>query len=121
MFYALGKPQTNSLESKDLKIKIAPNEHYKAGILHKFFFGAHWRDLWTTPLEAELIDLDKFEGGIKPYKKGVGLQTKSLRFKGKDGREWKFIRCKALQVLPGDQRNHLLRCYGIKSALQIRR
>lgn len=84
--------------------------HYKAGILHKFFFGAHWRDLWTTPLEAELIDLDKFEGGIKPYKKGGGLQTKSLRFKGKDGREWKFrsIDKNPSKVLPEDLRESLV-------------
>ena len=50
----------------------------------------HWRDLWTTPVKVEILDLDTFGGGLTPHKKGGGQQTKSLRLKGKDGNVWKF-------------------------------
>ncbi|HSP87005.1 MAG TPA: BamA/TamA family outer membrane protein [Ignavibacteriaceae bacterium] len=71
-------------------ITIIPGKQYEAGWLHEVFFGAHWRDLWTTPVQAEILDLDKFAGGLTPLKQGGGQQTKSLQFKGKDGRIWKF-------------------------------
>ena len=69
---------------------IIPNENYKAGWFHKIFFGDHWRDLWSTPLKIKVLNLDKFAGGLKPLKKGGGLQTKSLRLIGKDGKQYKF-------------------------------
>ena len=69
---------------------VIPNPNYKAGWFHKIFFGAHWRDLWSTPLKIKVLDLNKFAGGLKPLKKGGGLQTKSLRLLGKDGKQYKF-------------------------------
>ncbi len=71
-------------------VTIAPDTQYRAGWLHEIFFGAHWRDLWATPMEVDVLDLDHFAGGLTPAKRGGGLQTKSLRFKGADGREYKF-------------------------------
>jgi len=106
-FTSFINPQSHSSANKT---NVIPGEHYKAGLLHKLFFGEHWRDLWTIPLEAEILDLDKFEGGIRPFKKGGGLQTKSLRFKGKDGREWKFrsIDKDPSKVLPEELRESLV-------------
>lgn len=63
---------------------------YAAGGLHRFFFGAHYRDLWTTPVRVEILDLDNFAGGLKPLKRGGGFQTKSLRFEGKDSKQYAF-------------------------------
>jgi len=63
---------------------------YAAGGFHRFFFGAHYRDLWTTPVQVEILDLDYFAGGLKPLKRGGGFQTKSLRFEGKDGKQYAF-------------------------------
>ena len=71
-------------------ITVVPGAEYEASWLHEVFFGVHWRDLWTTPLNVEILDLNKFAGGLTPIKKGGGLQTKSLRFKGADGQQWKF-------------------------------
>jgi len=71
-------------------IKITPGVQYEAGWLHEFFFGEHWRDLWTTPIEVEILDIEKFAGGLTPLKRGGGFQTKSLRLTGKDGKIWKF-------------------------------
>jgi Omp85 superfamily domain len=71
-------------------ITIVPGAEYKAGWVREMFFGAHWRDVWTTPIKVEILDLDKFAGGLIPVKRGGGKQTKSLRFKGADGQQWKF-------------------------------
>ncbi len=69
---------------------MIPGEKYKAGMLHEFIFGSHWRDLWSLPVEVGVLDLNKFAGGLTPIKRGGGFQTKSLRFQGNDGYVWKF-------------------------------
>ena len=71
-------------------ITLTPGEEYKAGWLHEFIFGEHWRDAWTTPVSVEVLDLKKFGEGLTPLKRGGGMQTKSLRLVGNDGNIWKF-------------------------------
>jgi hypothetical protein len=82
--------QSISDETEEEERIVIPNENYKAGWFHEIFFGAHWRNLWSTPLKIKVLDLDKFAGGLTPLKKGGGLQTKSLRLIGKDGNQYKF-------------------------------
>lgn len=69
---------------------VVPGRHYEAGFLHEFFFGSHWRDIWITPVNVGIIDMNKYGGGLTPTEKGGGLQTKALKFKGADGKEYKF-------------------------------
>ena len=69
---------------------ITPGPEYEAGKFYIFLFGKHWRDVWTTPIKVEVLDLEKFAGGLTPIKRGGGFQTKSLRLKGNDGHIWKF-------------------------------
>jgi hypothetical protein len=69
-------------------VNIVPGPRYRAGWVHRLFLGSHYRDLWTTPVPAEVLDLDTFAGGLRPSKRGGGTQTKSLRFRGADGREY---------------------------------
>ncbi|MFB3057534.1 MAG: hypothetical protein ACE1ZQ_10285, partial [Ignavibacteriaceae bacterium] len=85
-------------------ITIVPGAEYEAGWLHEVFFGSHWRDLWTTPLKVEILNLNNFAGGLTPLKKGGGYQTKSLRFIGADGQSWKFrsVNKDPSKVLPLD-------------------
>jgi hypothetical protein len=81
------------LNSQDYEIKyitIIPGEHYSASGFYEFWFGKHWRDVWTTPVKVEILNLETFAGGLTPIRKGGGMQTKSLQFKGNDGRIWKF-------------------------------
>jgi hypothetical protein len=69
-------------------VTVIPGARYRAGWFHRLFLGNHYRDLWTTPVRVEVLDLDHFAGGLTPTKRGGGEQTKSLRFKGADGREY---------------------------------
>jgi hypothetical protein len=71
-------------------VVTAAGERYRAGPLHRWILGRHYRDLWTTPVEVEVLDLDAFAGGLEPLRTGGGMQTRSLRFLGADGREYAF-------------------------------
>src|SRR5262245_14009102 len=82
--HAQNDPPKNKVEQR------AAGPQYQAGGLHRWFFGTHHRDLWTTPVEAPMLDLSSFAGGLKPTKTGGGLQTMSLRFDSGDGREFAF-------------------------------
>ncbi|HEX2217728.1 MAG TPA: hypothetical protein VHG35_02920 [Gemmatimonadales bacterium] len=83
-------------------LAIVPGPQYDAGWLHRLFFGDHYRDLWTTPIEAPVLDLDAFAGGLKATRRGGGQQTKSLRLEGADGKEYQFrsIDKDPVQALP---------------------
>lgn len=87
--------QTSSAQSSTRfvgsdSVVVIPSEKYKAGWLHRIFFGDHWRELWSSPIKVPILDLEKFAGGLKPIRKGGGYQTKSLRFQGSDGKQYKF-------------------------------
>ena len=69
---------------------VVAGDHYRAGWLHRLFLGAHYRDLWTTPLEVDVLDLSRFAGGLTPTGCGGGRQTKVLRLLGTDGRQYAF-------------------------------
>ncbi len=71
-------------------VSTAAGEQYQAGLLHRWILGRHYRDLWTAPVRVELLDLDAVGGGLTPTRTGGGMQTRSLRFAGADGREYAF-------------------------------
>ena len=69
---------------------VVAGDHYHAGWLHRLFLGSHYRDLWATPVEVDVLDLSRFAGGLTPTGCGGRRQTKVLRFLGKDGRQYVF-------------------------------
>ncbi|MGN6392281.1 MAG: BamA/TamA family outer membrane protein [Gemmatimonadales bacterium] len=69
---------------------VTPGAHYAASGIHRWLLGDHYRDLWTTPVRVPVLDLHQFAGGLRPTERGGGKQTRSLRFKGADGREYAF-------------------------------
>jgi hypothetical protein len=83
---------------------VPPGPHYAAGALQRFLLGDGRRDLWTTPVRAEPLDLAGFAGGLSVIRAGGGNQTRTLHLQGADGRRYifrsvdKFVE----QVLPPD-------------------
>ena len=69
--------------------RVVAGSRYKAGPLHRLLLGSHYRNLWTTPLQVEVLDLATYAGGLVATKKGGGMQTKSLRFEAPDGRRFR--------------------------------
>src|SRR6476661_668234 len=78
------------VEAQEPDTVVTPGKGYAAGGFHRWLFGSHYRDLWTTPVRVPVLDLETFAGGLRPTERGGGKQTKSLRFKGGDAREYAF-------------------------------
>lgn len=78
------------VRAQDSVVSVAAGPQYGTGWLHRLFFGQHYRNLWTTPMEARVLDLATFAGGLEVTRRGGGQQTKSLRFRGADGRQYQF-------------------------------
>ena len=77
-------------QDKNEMVEIIPGKQYASSGFNNFFFGAHWRDIWTTPIKVPVLNLKTFAGGLTLGEKGGGLQTQSIRFYGKDGKIYKF-------------------------------
>ena len=76
------------------------------GGLRRLILGDHYRDLWLAPVKVAKLDLAREGGGLTPTRKGGGLQTVSLRFKGGDGKQYVFrvMKKDASRVLPPELR-----------------
>ena len=69
---------------------VVAGEQYRAGGIHRLFFGDDYRDLWTTAVNANELDLRGFAGGLTPKMRVGGKQTRGLAMKGADGRDYTF-------------------------------
>ena len=49
---------------------VTAGPQYGAGWLHRALLGAHYRNLWTTPIQVPVLDLAHFGGGLAPLKRG---------------------------------------------------
>src|SRR4030095_4429084 len=65
--------------------KEAVGPQYKASGGHEFILGKDYRDLWTTPITVDVLDMKKEAGGLTAAFRVGGHQTKGLALKGKDG------------------------------------
>ena len=67
---------------------VVPGERFRAGSSKRWFYGDNYRDLWTTPIEVAVLDLDAVGGGLTPLRTGGFGQSVSLHFTGEDGRRY---------------------------------
>ncbi len=91
LFGAEDTTKNKSKVSQDQKTKkIAAGPHYWRTGFAKFFLGKDYRNLWTLPIELEILDLKNEAGGLSPVMTVGGQQTKGLALKGADGRSYTF-------------------------------
>lgn len=74
----------------DTLLTVVGGAEYDASNFKRFWMGDHYRAEWTAPIKVPYLDLDTEKGGLIPFAKGGGLQTHSLKFKGRDGQEYAF-------------------------------
>src|SRR3989442_9352181 len=86
----LGGQSTSDPEPTPSKRTVVAGPGYGAGWLHRLLLGSHYRNLWTTPIAVDELDLARFAGGLTPQRCGGQRQTKSLRFSGADGQVYAF-------------------------------
>ncbi len=67
---------------------IYPKEVTSKSDPYKFFFGRHYRRVYSTDIEADVLDFSTFQGGLSPLKMGIGHQTKNLRLTDSKEREY---------------------------------
>ena len=67
---------------------VVPGERFRASPSERWFYGDNYRDLWTTPIEVAVLDLDSVGGGLTPLRTGGFGQSISLHFTGEDGRRY---------------------------------
>ncbi|MEZ4282072.1 MAG: hypothetical protein R3F21_20915 [Myxococcota bacterium] len=72
------------------RVVVAASERYQASRVHRFVLGGGYRDLWETPIELPVLDLEREAGGLVPTGRFGGLQTPVLGFEGGDGRRFSF-------------------------------
>jgi hypothetical protein len=70
--------------------EVVVSTQFRAGALHRFFLGDDYRDLWATPVQVEVLDLQREAGGLTPVRRVGGQQTKGLALRGADGRSYTF-------------------------------
>ena len=75
---------TTSINSKT----VIAGKQYQRSAPHQKFWGKHYRKEWTTPVSLPLFYLDIAAGGLKPYASGGGRQTKTLRLRNANGKEY---------------------------------
>jgi len=61
-----------------------------AGPIHSLLLGRDYRDLWSTPVEFEVLDFSSEAGGLTPLFRVGGAQTFGLALKGADGKSYTF-------------------------------
>lgn len=61
---------------------------FHAGPVKRIFLGTNYRTEWQQPVKAQVLDITKEAGGLKPLQRGGGHQTKSLRLADSTGKEY---------------------------------
>ena len=81
---------------------VAPLPDTRARGLKKLLLGEHYRAEWRTPVRVPYLDLGRELGGLEPYQKGGGKQTKSLKVRTPDGKTYvlRSVNKDPVQVLP---------------------
>lgn len=73
---------------KTMKASVYSQEEIKKSSFFKSIWGARYRTYYGTQVSAPTVRLDTLFGGLVPIKKGGGHQSKSLRLRDKDGKEY---------------------------------
>ncbi|MCD6013148.1 MAG: metallophosphoesterase [Flavipsychrobacter sp.] len=91
----------------DSVTKAVNIDYEKVSGTHKVIFGRNYRKEWATPVKFKVFNIKENRGGFKIVKLAGGKQTRSLRLKDKDGKEWRLrsINKNPEKVIPHNFRN----------------
>lgn len=73
---------------KTVKASIYTEEEVDKSGFFKMIWGNRYRKYYGTKVTVPTVNLDTLLGGLEPVNKGGGHQSKSLRLRRKDGREY---------------------------------
>ncbi len=97
----------NLADFSDSIVNVQLSNEYEAGKLKRWWKGANYRDLWSAKVHLPVFDIGTEKGGLKILKRGGGMQTRSIRMKNPDGKQYvlrsmnKYVE----RALPGNFKN----------------
>jgi hypothetical protein len=68
-------------------VQVHPS-YNKHGKFHRWVFGENYRKEWAAPTTLPVIHISEIHGGLIPLQLGGGFQSKSLRLRDPQGKEW---------------------------------
>ncbi|WP_284653224.1 metallophosphoesterase [Flavobacterium terrisoli] len=71
-----------------IKTSIYTEKETTKSKFYSFLWGKRFRQYYSTPITAKVVDLDTLQGGLTPLRKGGGTQSRALRLTTKDGRQF---------------------------------
>jgi len=95
-------------------ITVSANRNYaKASRSKRFFNGNNYRDVWAAPVKLKVFRMNAEMGGFKITGIGGGHQTKSLKLKDINGKEWSLrtINKDVTRILPAGVQNTAVEDY----------
>lgn len=83
-------PETEYAEitSDSVSASIYSKEDTTKSEFYKFLWGDRYRDEYSTNVKAKVANLDTLMGGLKPFRKGGGTQSKTLHLKASNGKRY---------------------------------
>ena len=86
---------------------VVPGPEYKGTGSKRFFIGDIYRSSWLQPVAVSTLDLTSEKGGLRPFGKGGGRQTTSLKLIAADSSEYVFrsVDKDVTRILPPELRN----------------
>ena len=70
-------------------VTVRVNPKYdEANTLQRFFLGENYRKEWAAETKLPVLRMSELHGGLKPTKRGGGMQSISLRLEDAQGKEW---------------------------------
>ncbi|WP_210516120.1 BamA/TamA family outer membrane protein [Hymenobacter terricola] len=88
---------------------VVAGPEYKPTGSKTFFIGDIYRSSWLQPVAVPTLDLATEKGGLRPYGKGGGRQTTSLKLIAADSSEYVFrsVDKDVTKILPPELRNSI--------------
>jgi hypothetical protein len=81
-------PAGPQVDFRDSTVTVAANPGYEVNAAQRLLIGQHYRPVWNTPVKMDLLDLQREQGGLIPYKRVGGQTTAALRLRSPEGREF---------------------------------
>ena len=85
--FTQSQPGTTNLDTSGYTV-VSASKQYDRKLSYQKKWGTHYRKEWSIPVKLKIVKLDTLAGGLTPYESGGGRQSKSLRLKDKNGREY---------------------------------
>lgn len=85
IFYFL---TADKVQAQKETITIPASTGYHKNATYQKLWGAHYREVWHKPISVTIVSLDTLFGELIPYELGGSRQTKSVKLRDKEGREY---------------------------------